>query len=160
MIESLNTIRALGLAPIFEELYFGRADTALLLLSMKYPRKFHEWKLDECWPLTSGGLIPLFSDGNFYEIYFYDPARHKFVVKFLEDPDRIEHEFDHWQQFLAFKLKEAAESGPTGEKLKLAAEAMGFKYTAELLSLLDSMEGLPDSQLDRVGKDFIRACAA
>jgi hypothetical protein len=159
MIESLNVIRLLGLAPVFEELYFGRADPARLLFSMSYPDQFRGLSLKDCEPLTSGGLIPLFSDDNFYDIYFYDPTRHKFIVKFLEEPDRVLREFDTWQQFLAYKLLEVAETGPSDEELKGAAETMGFKHTAELLSLLRRMEGLSDIEIDQLEDEFIRACA-
>jgi hypothetical protein len=41
MIESLNAIRSLGLAPVFEDLYFGRANRADLLYCIKYPGEFH-----------------------------------------------------------------------------------------------------------------------
>jgi hypothetical protein len=160
MIESLDTIRALGLAPVFEELYFGRADSAALLFSLTYPGEFHDLNLEDWEPLTAGGLVPLCSDGNFYDIYLYDPARRKFVVKFLEEPRRVKREFDNWQQFLASKLLEAAESGPTDEELKAAAELMGFKHTAGLLSLLGRAEGLPGSEPGRAEEDFVRACTA
>ena len=160
MKESLHAIRALGLAPVFEDLYFGRADRAALLFSMTYPGQLHDLILKDCEPLTSGGLVPLFSDEDFYDIYFYDPARHKFVVKFLEEPGRIKREFDTWQQLLAYRLLEVAETGPTDEELEGAAELMGFRHTAELLSLPRSMEGLSGSEIKRLEEEFIRACAA
>jgi hypothetical protein len=160
MRESLNAIRSLGLAPIFEDIYFGRADLADILFCMKYPSKFRDLKLEDCEPLTSGGLVPLFSDDNFYDIYLYDPARHKFVVKFLEEPCRIKREFDNWQQFLAYKLLEVAETGPSDDELRAVAEVLGFRHTAELGSLFERMEGISGREIEQLEEAFIRACAA
>jgi hypothetical protein len=156
MIESLNTIRSLGLAPIFEDLYFGKADSRKLLFLMKYPSRFHDLKLEAFEPLTSGGLVPLFSDDNFYDIYLYDPKRHKIVVKFLEEPDKISREFDNWQQFLAYKLLELSETGPTNDELRSVSELIGFRHTAELFSLFERMGQVSDSQIEQLEEDFIR----
>ena len=81
MIESLNTIRSLGLAPIFEDLYFGREVPANLRVYMSYPSQFRSASLSTWLPLTEGRLIPIVDDGNFYDICLYDPQQRKFVVK-------------------------------------------------------------------------------
>jgi hypothetical protein len=158
MIESLNTIRSLGLAPVFEDLYFGRPVPADLDIYMRYPDRFHGWRLEDGDPLTKGVLIPIADDGSFYNIYFYDPVRHKFVVKFLEEPDKVEEEFDNWQQFLAYKLLEIVQSGPTDDELRAIAEVIGFKHTQQLFSLFEQMEGMSDSGVIQLDKEFIRAC--
>ncbi len=160
MIESLNTIRSLGLAPVFEDLYFGKADPADLLYCIKYPGQFHNLSLEDCWPLTGGQLIPLFSDDNFYDLYIYDPARRKFVVKFLEEPDKVLREFDNWQQFLAYKLLEVSETGPTDDELRGLAELVRFRHTPELIALLGRMEGLSAGEIEQLEEEFIRGCAA
>ena len=160
MIESLNAIRSLGLASVFEDLYFGRAVPANLDIYMTYPAKFHSLSLEDCDPLTADGLIPILDDGNFYHLYFFDPARHKFVVKFLEEPDKVVKEFGTWQQFLAYKLLEITQSGPTDNELLAIAEAVGFRYTQQLFSLFERMEGMLDSEIDPLEEKFIRACAA
>jgi hypothetical protein len=159
VIESLNAIRSLGLAPIFEDLYFGKANSASLLFMLKYPSKFHDLRLEECQPLTSGGLIPLFSDDDFYDIYLYDPVRHKVVVKFLEEPDTIDREFDNWQQFLAYKLLELSETGPTDDELRAVAEVAGFRHTSELFSMFERMKQLSGIDAQQLEEDFIRACS-
>jgi hypothetical protein len=160
MIESLNAIRSLKIAPVFEDLYFSKAVPANLQVYMGYPIQFHNTSLNDWQPLTAGGLIPIIDDGNFYDICLFDQARRKFVVKFLEEPSRIKREFDTWQQFLAYKLLEIAESGLSEEELVEVAEAVEFRRTPELLSLLREMEELPDDEIEQAADNFIEACAA
>ena len=156
MIESLNTIRSLGLAPIFEDLYFGREVPANLRVYMSYPSQFRSASLSTWLPLTEGRLIPIVDDGNFYDICLYDPQQRKFVVKFIEEPDRTVREFDSWQQYLAYKLLEIAESGPTEGELIEVAEAVGFNHAPELLSLLREMAALSDREIEQRAERFIR----
>ena len=58
MIESLDTIRTLGLAPVFEDLYFGREVPANLQIYMRYPTEFRNTTPDKWNPLTEGGRRP------------------------------------------------------------------------------------------------------
>lgn len=51
---------------------------------------------------------------------------------------------------------EIAESGPSEAELIAIAEAVGFNYTAELLSLLREMEGLSDPEIEQRAERFIR----
>ena len=160
MTESLDTIRTLGLARIFEDLYFGREVPTNLQIYMRYPSEFRDATLDEWRPLTEGNLIPIVDDGNFCNICLFDPLRRKFVVKFVEEPARIVREFDSWQQYLAYALLEIADSGPSDEELIQVAEAVGFYHTAELLSLLRETEALSDREIDQRAAQFIQACAS
>jgi hypothetical protein len=160
MIESLNAIRSLGLAPVFEDLYFGREVPADLRIHMSYPNRFRETSLSDWLPLTEGGLIPIVDDGNFYDICLYDPHRRKFMVKFIEEPGTVAREFDSWQQFLAYKLLEIADSGPEDAALAEVAEAVGFNHTPRLLALLREMEALPDAEIDERAERFIQECLA
>ena len=57
MIESLNAIRSLGLAPVFEGFYFGSEVPANVAIYMRYPDMFRNVALAQCEPLTGGGLI-------------------------------------------------------------------------------------------------------
>ena len=123
---------------------------------MSYPSQFRSASLNTWLPLTEGRLIPIVDDGNFYDICLYDPQQRKFVVKFIEEPDKPVREFDSWQQYLAYKLLEIAESGPSEGELIAIAEAVGFNYTAELLSLLREMEALSDREIDQRTERFIR----
>jgi len=160
MIESLNTIRSLGLAPIFEDLYFGREVPANLRVYMSYPSQFRSGSLNTWLPLTEGRLIPIVDDGNFYNVCLYEPQQRKFVVKFIEEPDKTAREFDSWQQYLAYKLLEIADSGPSEAELTEVAEAVGFNYTPELLLLLREMEALSDQEIDERTERFIRECSS
>jgi hypothetical protein len=160
MNESLDTIRTLGLASVFEDLYFGREVPANLQIYMRYPTEFRNATLNEWRPLTEENLIPIVDDGNFCNICLFAPSRRKFVVKFVEEPARIVREFDSWQQYLAYALLEIADSGLSDEELIQVAEAVGFHHTSELLSLLREMEVLPDREIDQRAAQFIRACAS
>jgi hypothetical protein len=62
MIESLNVIRSLGLAPVFEDLYFGRDAPEGLETYMRYPAEFRNTTLGDWQSLTSGGLVPIVDD--------------------------------------------------------------------------------------------------
>jgi hypothetical protein len=160
MIESLDTIRTLGLAPVFEDLYFGREVPGNLQIYMRYPTEFRNATLDEWSPLTEGGrLVPIVDDGNFYNICLFDSWRRKFVVKSVEEPKLTVREFDSWQQYLAYTLLEIGDSGASENELIQVAEIVGFRYTAELLSFLGEMETLSDSEIDERAVQFIRACA-
>lgn len=57
MIESLDAIRSLGLAPVFESLYFGTEVPANVRNYMSYPDLFRNVTLAQCGPLTDGGLV-------------------------------------------------------------------------------------------------------
>jgi hypothetical protein len=81
-------------------------------------------------------------------------------VKFLEEPDTIEREFDNWQQFLAYKLLELSETGPTDDELRAVAEVVEFRHTSELFSLFKRMEGHSDSEMEQLEEGFIRSCVA
>lgn len=159
MIESLNTIRSLGLPPVIEDLYFGRPVPGDLRIYMNYPSEFRGARLDAWAPLTEGGLIPLVDDGNFSEVGLYDPGNGTFIVKSIEEPDRTLRRFDSWQQYLAFRLLAIADSGAGEEELARVAEVVAFKYTAPLLSLLREMETLPDQEIDQRTERFIAECA-
>jgi len=159
MTESLNAIRTLGLAPVFEDLYFGREVPSNLQIAMRYPTEFHNTTLDEWKPLTEGSLIPIVDDGNFSSICLFDPSKRKFVVKLIEEPARIVREFDSWQQYLAYALLEIADSGLSEEELTQLAGTIGFRHTAGLLSLLRDMETLSDDAIDEREAQFIQACA-
>jgi hypothetical protein len=160
MIESLNTIRTLGLAPVFESLYFGREVPANVAVYMRYPNMFRNATLAQCEPLTEGGLVPIVDDGNGYNICLFDPRRGAFVVKFIEEPHRVVREFASWQQYLAYALLEIADSGLSEEELVEVAQATGFKRTGELIALLREMESLPDREIDQRCERFIEECAA
>jgi hypothetical protein len=160
MIESLNAIRSLDISPVFEDLYFGKAVPANLQIYLRYPTQFHNTSLNDWEPLTAGGLIPIVDDGNFGEICLFDQARRKFVVKSPEEPGRIEREFDTWQQFLACKLLEIADSGLSDEELVEVADAVKFRHTPKLLLLLQEMDELSDHEIKEAADDFIEACAA
>jgi hypothetical protein len=159
MIESLDTMRRLRLAGVFEDLFFGRSVPADLQIYMSYPSRFHDTTLGDWQPLTDGGLIPIVDDGNFYDICFFDPNRRKFVLKFVEEPRTIVREFDSWQQFLAYKLLDIAESGPDEDTLVELADAVGFTHTRELLSVLREMKALADDDVEGRAEQFIRILA-
>ena len=160
MTESLDAIRTLRLAPVFEDLSFDRVVPANLRIYMRYPSEFRNATLDEWKPLTEGNLVPIVDDGSFYNICFFDPSRRKFVVKNVEEPEQIVREFDSWQSYLAYALLEIADSGPSDVELVQVAEAVGFQHTAELLSLLRQMERLSDREIDERAAQFIQACVA
>ena len=159
MIESLNAIRSLELPPVVEDLYFGRPVPADLQIYLKYPSEFHNLSLEDCRMLTTGGLIPILSDGNFSDIYCFDPSRSKLVIKSTEEPGKIQREFDSWQHFLGYKLLEIADSGASNDELVAVADAMGFIHTAELVSVLHRMEALSDDDSQQLAEQFIQACA-
>ena len=159
MIESLNTTRTLGLAPVFENLYFGRDVPANLRIYMSYPSDFRNSTLDEWQRLTAGSLVPIVDDGNFCNICLFDPRRRKFIVKFVEEPEQILREFDSWQQYLAYALLEISESGPSESQLVQVAEAAGFQHTADLIALIREMETLSDDEIGERANQFIEACA-
>jgi hypothetical protein len=159
MIESLNAIRALGLAPVFESLYFGREVPANLAVYMGYPAVFRSATLAQCAPLTEGGLVPIVDDGNGQRICLFDPGAGGFVVKFLDEPREIVREFSSWQQYLAYALLEMADSGLSEDELIEVAEATGFTRTADLVAVLHEMESLPDSAVDERSERFIEECA-
>ena len=158
MTESLEAFRNLGLASVFEDLYFGKEVSANLQVYMSYPSEFRGATLDDWKPLTEGGLIPIVDDGNFSQICLFDPRARKFVVKFVEEPQEIVAEFDHWQQYLAYTLLEMAESGPSEDELTELSDILGFRYTVEMLSLLREMETLSESEIDEKADRFIEAC--
>jgi hypothetical protein len=107
----LNAIRSLGLAPVFESLYFGREVPANVAIHMRYPDMFRTATLAQCGPLTEGGLVPIVDDGNGDNICLFDPRTGAFVVKLIEEPHRIVREFASWQQYLAHALLEIAIRG-------------------------------------------------
>lgn len=159
MIESLNAIRSLNLPAVVEDLYFARSVSSDLQLYLKYPSEFHNRSLEECGMLTAGGLIPILSDTNFSDIYCFDPLRHKFVIKSVEEPDKIQREFDSWQQFVGYKLLEIADSGASDDELVSLADVLDFRHTAALLSLLHRMEELSDDDAQRLVEEFIQTCS-
>ena len=159
MIESLNTIRSLELPSVVEDLYFGRSVPSNLQIYLKYPSEFHNRRVEECRMLTAGGVVPLLSDGNFSDIYCFDASRRKFVIKSAEEPDKTQREFDSWQQFLAYKLLEIADSGVTDDELVSIADVLEFSHTDELISLLHRMEELSDEASLHLAEEFIQTFA-
>ncbi len=158
MIESLRAIRSLTLAPVFEDLYFGRDVPANLQIYLRYPREFHDASPGDLRRLTEGRFVPLVNDGNLDTVCLFDPERRSFVVKSLDEPETVVQEFDHWQQFLAAKLLEIADSGPSRAELRAIAAIVGFRRTPELLALLDELESLPDAEVDTRSAEFVQAC--
>jgi len=156
MIESLNAIRSLGLARVFEDLYFGRDVPHGLQISMRYPGEFRTTSLVEWQPLTASGLVPIVDDGNFPEICLYDARRQRLVVKALEEPAERLREFVSWQQYLAHRLLAIADSGLSDPELIDVANADGFARTAELIALLDEMGNLTDREADVRAARFVR----
>lgn len=159
MIESLQAIRSLGLAPIFESLYFGKDVPESVALYMSYPSVFRESTLAEGGPLTEGGLVPIVDDGNFDNVCLFDPQRQVFVVKLVEEPDQVVTEFASWQQYLAFALLEIVDSGADDDELIELASVTGFKRTNELIALVGEMESLSDQVADQRCERFIESCA-
>lgn len=155
MIESLNTIRSLGLAPVFEDLYFGREVPAGLSIYMRYPGTFHDLTMKEGGPLTKGGLIPIVDDGSGDTICLFDPAANRFVLKAIDDPREIVRTFASWQQYLAYALLQIADSGLDDEELMELAQVTGFTRARELAMLLREMESLPDDEVDERSEQFI-----
>ena len=160
MIESLNTIRALGLAPVFESLYFGSAVPANVGIYMRYPSMFRNVALAQCEPLTEGGLVPIVADGNGSGICLFKPRTGAFVVKFIDEPHRVVREFAFWQQYLAHALLEIADSGPSEAELVAVAQSIGFRRTDDLVALLREMEHLPDPEIDERCEQFIEQSEA
>ncbi|HXH50591.1 MAG TPA: hypothetical protein VNM47_14720 [Terriglobia bacterium] len=160
MIESLNVIRSLGLAPVFEDLYFGRDVPDGLETYMRYPAEFRNTSLDDWQSLTSGGLVPIVDDGNLQEVCLFDTQRRRFVTKSIEEPAEIVQEFDSWQQYLAQRLLEIADSGLDDTELEDVASTVGFERTAELIALLDEMESMTDAEAEERAARFIRESAA
>ena len=160
MIESLNIIRSLGLAPVFEDLYFGRDVPAGLVTYMRYPAEFRNTSLDDWQSLTSGGLVPIVDDGNFQEVCLFDTQRRRFVTKSIEEPAENVQEFDSWQQYLAQRLLEIADSGLDYTELGDVASTVGFERTAELIALLDEMESMTDAEAEERAERFVRESAA
>jgi hypothetical protein len=156
MIESLNAIRSLRLAPVFEYLYFGKEVPADLTIYMRYPKMFHNINLAQGEPLTEGGLIPIVGDGNGDEICLFDPRTNHFVVKAVEEPEEAVREFASWQQYLAYALLDMADSGLDDDEVAEVAEAIGFRRTDELIALLEELETLPDDAADKRCERFIR----
>ena len=156
MNESLYAIRRLGLARVFEDLYFGSDVPAGLQIYMRYPREFHSGSLVDWQPLTLGGLIPILADGNFQEVCLFDSRAGRFVVKSIEEPAVAACEFVSWQQFLAHRLVEIADSGLDGAGFAALANAVGFARTNELIALLDMLDGLGDVDAAERAAQFIR----
>ena len=159
MIESLNVIRSLGLAPVFEDLYFGREVAAGLETCMRYPDEFRNSSLADWKSLTSGGLVPIVDDGNFQEVCLFDTQRHRFVVKSVEEPTEIVREFASWQQYLAQRLLEMADSGMDDAELEQVAKTMGFLRTGEFIDLLNEMESLTDAEAEKLAARFVQESA-
>jgi len=159
VIESLTAIRQLGLAPIFETLYFGKDVPAAVAIYMRYPDMFRNLTPAQSGALTKGGLVPIVDDGNGDSICLFDPERLAFVVKFVEEPDRIAREFVSWQQYLAYALLGIADSGAGDEELQALSETVGFLRTRELLGLLHDIEALPDRESGERCERFIEASA-
>jgi len=158
MIESLNTIRSLGLAPVFEDLYFDRNVDSAVAIHMRYPDVFRRTTLAECGPLTDGGLVPIVADGNGDNICLFDPRRRTFVVKPIEEPGEIVRGFGSWQQYLAYTLLEIADSGPDEEEMEYLAQVVGFTHTEELVELLEDLDLLSDAEAAQRCERFIEAC--
>ncbi len=158
MIESLNTIRSLGIGPVFESIYFGRDVPEVISPYFGYPDLFRKTALIDCGPLTEGRLIPICDDGNGDNICLFDPVKREFVVKFMEEPEEVVREFSLWQQYLAHVLLAIADSGATDDEIVEVADLIGFKQTEGLLALLSELELLPDDIADRRTEDFIVSC--
>lgn len=142
MIESLNAVRSLGLAPVFEQLYFGREVPAGVATYMQYPQMFRDATPAQCEPLTQGGLVPIVDDGDGGRICLFDPHTGAFVV------------------YLAYVLLEIADSGLGEEELIDVAQATGFKRTGELVALLRELESQGDAAAGQLCEHFIDECAA
>jgi hypothetical protein len=82
------------------------------------------------------------------------------VTKSIEEPAENMLEFDSWQQYLAQRLFEIADSELDDSELEVIAETVGFKRTAELIALLDDMESLADVETEERTSRFIRESAA
>ena len=158
MMESLNAIRSLGLAPVFEDLYFGRKVPGDIGLYLRYPDMFRNATDAPEGPLTAAGLVPIVADGNGDTVCFYDPRSSTFVLKSIEEPEQVERQFASWQQYLAYRLLEIADSGASDEEVAEVALATAFTRTEELLELLEEMESLTDQQVERRTGQFIEDC--
>jgi hypothetical protein len=159
MKESLETIRSLELSGVFEDLYWGRDVPFDLDIYMSYPAQFRDTSLEDWHPLTSGGLVPVVDDGNFYNICFLDPDRNVFVVKFIGNPDVIISEYSSWQQYLANCLMEMADSGLGQRELIAIATKVGFDDLNALSSLLNELEQLADEVIEHRVNEFVRQFA-
>lgn len=158
MMESLEAIRSLGLAAVFEELYHGRPISSQLRIYMSYPARFRDSTLEDWGPLTAGGLVPIVDDGNFDQVCLYDAAKGCFVLKLVEEPADTVEQFDSFQQFLAYALMEIADSGLSDDELAELAEAVGFRYLNGLLSLLGELDSLSDAKAEKRAAQFVASC--
>ncbi|HET7213319.1 MAG TPA: hypothetical protein VFL79_07025 [Terriglobia bacterium] len=90
----------------------------------------------------------------------FDTQRRRFVTRSVEEPAVTVQEFDSWQQYLAQRLLEIADSGLDDTELEGVAKTVGFTRTAELIALLDNMENLTDEEAEERVAQFIRESAA
>ena len=157
MIESLETIRALKLAPVFEDLYHGKPGLNLALY-FSYPTEFHEANMVELDVLIGGRLIPIVADAEAQEICLFDPLEKSFVTKSIEQPQQPEQVFTNWQQFLATKLLEIADSGASDEELSELATEMRFSNLQGLLRTLAKMDQMSDREANRIADEFVASC--
>ena len=161
MIESLDTMRTSARRESLRICTSAEDVPADLQIYMSYPSRFHDTTLGDWQPLTEGGLIPIVDDGNFYDIRFFDPNRRKFVLKFVEEPGTIVREFDSWQQFLAYKLLDIAESGLDEDTLVELADADGIHAHPGVAFMLREMKTLADDDVEgsHLAEQFIRILA-
>ena len=82
------------------------------------------------------------------------------MTRSIEEPAETVQEFDSWQQYLAQRLLEIADSGLDDTELEDVAKTVGFTRTAELIALLDEMETLTDAEAGERAAQFIRESAA
>ncbi len=104
-------------------------------------------------------LVPLLDDGNFDSILYYDPDRHEFVLKYVEDEEPTAV-FKNWQQYLASLIRRLVETGDEDDNLRRTAEIIGFHDLDATLAHLASTAGLPSEEDAREWDRFVASLEA
>lgn len=152
--QSLDTLKTLGVAPMFVQSYNDKRLPRDLDIFFGPPEEFFI-EPDTQQLYTHERLIPLLDDGNFALVLFYDPEKKVFIRKYLEHPEEEIH-YSNWQQYLADLMIEIAENSDAEDsELAEIADILEFKKLGEVLAFLDSAHEISWEQYHANKAEFI-----
>ena len=150
--ESIALAKRLGLPAIVVDILEKKKLPGKLWLHFGCPEEIfmtEEGNLEE--RLLGRQLVPLWDDGNFARIVFYDEERSGFVSLYMEFPEEGLGKIYNWEQVMALEFKGLWESELEEEEMIHLAGLFEFEGIRRLLEVLGA-----DPYEDRTFDTFLK----
>ena len=135
--ESIALAKRLGLPAIVVDILEQKKLPGKLWLHFGCPEEIFLTKKENLDPgIVGRKLVPLWDDGNFGRIVFYDEERSGFVVLYIEFPEEGFGQIYNWEQVMALEFKGLWEAELEEDEMIHLAGLFEFEGVRRLLEVL------------------------